>query len=240
LLGSYVFGGPLRVLFINAEDGMSEVALRFRAAMQHHGLADGDVPGLHVAGADTLGITLLRPDGAVARRNEAGWTALTTELDLIRPDVLVLDTLVSLMGGASVNDNAAAAILMGGLVALAAERRIGIIVAHHASKGRDPMSAESAMGAASFVNLARIALGIEPLAEKDAPQVGCPLGRPDRYSALSALNRTYVPLMTRIGGSGSRASRCKMPSPRSTRQVTVSVSWKSLNRGHRVPLSRRC
>src|SRR4029077_18387022 len=79
-----------------------------------------------------------------------------------------------LVGGASVNDNAAAALLMGGLVALAAERRIGIMVAHHASKGRDPNSAESAMGAASFVNLARIALGIEPLAEKDAPQVGLP------------------------------------------------------------------
>jgi len=78
------------------------------------------------------------------------------------------------MGGASVNDNAAAALLMGGLASLAAKRRIGIMVAHHASKGRDPVSAESAMGAASFVNLAPIALGIEPLAEKDAPQVGLP------------------------------------------------------------------
>lgn len=174
LLGSHVFGGQLDVLFINAEDGTSELALRFRAAMQHHGLTDDDVPGLHVAGADILGITLLRPDGGVVRRNESGWIALTTELDRIQPDVLVLDPLVSLMGGASVNDNAAATLLMGGLISLAAERRIGIMVAHHASKGRDPMSAESAMGAASFVNLARIALAIEPLAEKDAPQVGLP------------------------------------------------------------------
>ena len=48
------------------------------------------------------------------------------------------------------------------------------MVAHHAAKGRDPTSAESAMGAASFVNLSRIALGIEPLSEKDAGTIGVP------------------------------------------------------------------
>ncbi|MGK2922455.1 MAG: hypothetical protein ACSLE4_06655 [Methyloceanibacter sp.] len=78
------------------------------------------------------------------------------------------------MGGASQNDNAAAALFMGQLVSVAANRRIAVMVAHHASKGRDPISAESAMGAASFVNLSRIALGVEPLAEKDAGSVGLP------------------------------------------------------------------
>ena len=48
------------------------------------------------------------------------------------------------------------------------------MIAHHASKGRDPTSAESAMGAASFVNLSRIVLSIEPLAEKDAGRLGLP------------------------------------------------------------------
>ena len=48
------------------------------------------------------------------------------------------------------------------------------MIAHHAAKGRDPTSAESAMGAASFVNLSRIVLSIEPLAEKDAGQLGLP------------------------------------------------------------------
>jgi hypothetical protein len=48
------------------------------------------------------------------------------------------------------------------------------MIAHHAAKGRDPTSPESAMGAASFVNLSRIVLNIEPLAEKDAGQLGLP------------------------------------------------------------------
>jgi hypothetical protein len=33
---------------------------------------------------------------------------------------------------------------------------MAIVIAHHAAKGRDPTSAESAMGAASFVSLSRI------------------------------------------------------------------------------------
>ena len=60
------------------------------------------------------------------------------------------------------------------LVRRAADRRMAVIVAHHAAKGRDPTSAESAMGAASFVNFARIALTIEPLSEKDASRIGVP------------------------------------------------------------------
>jgi hypothetical protein len=62
LLGSHIFGGPLRVLYLNAEDATSEIALRLRAAMRHHGLNDADVPGLRLAGVDRLRITLLEAD----------------------------------------------------------------------------------------------------------------------------------------------------------------------------------
>jgi hypothetical protein len=174
LLGANVFGGPLCVLFISAEDPLSELALRIRAAMQHHGLTDSDVPGLYVIGADDWGIPLLRPGTSGPTLNTAGWDELTAELDRLEPDVLIIDPLITVMGGASQNDNAAAALFMGQLVGLAAKRRIGVMVAHHAAKGRDPISPESAMGAASFVNLSRIALGIEPLAANDAGNVGLP------------------------------------------------------------------
>jgi RecA-family ATPase len=50
LLDAHVFGGPLRVLLINAEDSNSEIAL-LRAAMHHQALEDSDLPELHVAGA---------------------------------------------------------------------------------------------------------------------------------------------------------------------------------------------
>ena len=72
------------------------------------------------------------------------------------------------------NNNAAAAVLMAELVRLAADLGIAVIVAHHAAKGRDATTADSAMGAASFVNFSRIALSIEPLPEKDAGRVGIP------------------------------------------------------------------
>jgi hypothetical protein len=174
LLGVHVFGGPLRVLLVSAEDPTSELALRLRAAMKHHSLTDADVPGLHLIGADRWGISLLCPGPTGPILNKTGWDDLTLELDRIEPDILIIDPLISVMGGASQNDNAAAAIFMGKLVSLAANRRIGVTVAHHAAKGRDPVSADSAMGAASFVNLSRIALAIEPLPAADAGNLGLP------------------------------------------------------------------
>jgi hypothetical protein len=113
----------------------------------------------------------------------------------------MLDPLINLMGGVDSNDNSAAALLMGQLVALAAKRNVAIIIAHHAAKGRDPTSAESAMGAASFVSLSRIVLNIEPLAEKDAGLLGLPpweaksvfrvLGTKLNFSPLNADDRWY-------------------------------------------------
>jgi AAA domain/Primase C terminal 2 (PriCT-2) len=144
LLGAHVFCGPLRVLMINAEDPMGEIALRLRAAMQHHGLQDGDVPGLHVIGADRWGVQLLAPGKSGPMLNQAGWDQPTAELDRHEPDVLMIDPLISVMGGASPNDNAAAGLFMGQMVSLAAKRSMGVVVAHHGAKGRDPLSAESA------------------------------------------------------------------------------------------------
>jgi len=172
LLYAHIFGGPLRVLCLSTEDGISEMSLRLRAAMKHFGLTDADVPGLYVIGADRWGFPLLRAEGNRAVLDSAGLNALTAELDHIKPDVLIIDPLIAVMGGVNANDNSPAALLMGQLTKLASERRIAIALAHHASKGRDPASAESAMGAASFINLARVALAIEPLDEKRAGEIG--------------------------------------------------------------------
>lgn len=174
LLGANVFGGPLRVLVLSTEDALPELALRLRAAMQHYGLTDADVPHLYVIGADRWGLPLLRADGNRAILDNDGMTALNAELDHIAPDVLIIDPLINLLGGVSANDNAAAALLMRHLVGLATSRGMAIALAHHTSKGRDLSTADAAMGAASFMNLARIALSIEPLDEKNAGAVGLP------------------------------------------------------------------
>ena len=172
LLGIHVFGGALRVLYINAEDSTGELALRLRAAMQHHSLKNSDVAGLHVAGADCLQLTLLTASRAQPSLNLEGWNKLTAEIDRTKPDVLLIDPLVALVGGVSLNDNSAAALMFGNFVNIAAQRNLAIMIAHHAAKNREATSPEAAMGAATLVNLARICLSLEPLAEADAGKVG--------------------------------------------------------------------
>jgi hypothetical protein len=172
IFGDHIFGGPLRVLFINAEDSTNEISLRLRAAMSHHSLTDADVPGLQVAGVDRIRLTLLSSDRGQPRLNQGDWTVLANEIEEVRPDIVIIDPLVALMGGVSLNDNSAAALAIGNLVGIAAQKDIGIVIAHHAAKNRETTSPEAAMGAASLVNLARICLAIEPLAEKDAVTIG--------------------------------------------------------------------
>lgn len=172
ILGTHVFGGPLRVLYINAEDSTDELALRLRAAMQHHGLKDSDLASLHVAGADCLSLSLLVANRGQPSLNAGGWNDLIVEIDRVEPDMVLIDPLVALIGGVSLNDNSAAALMIGKFVRIAAERKIAILIAHHAAKNREVTSAEAAMGAASLVNLARICLSLEPLAEGDAGRLG--------------------------------------------------------------------
>lgn len=154
ILGTHVFGGPLRVLYINAEDSTDELTLRLRAGMQHHGLKDSDLARLHVAGADCLSLTLLVANRGQPSLNVSGWNDLIVEIDRVEPDIVLIDPLVALVGGVSLNDNSAAALMIGKFVSIAAERKVAVLIAHHAAKNREATSAEAAMGAASLVNLA--------------------------------------------------------------------------------------
>jgi hypothetical protein len=171
-LGQHVFGGPLRVLYINAEDAIAELSLRLRAAMQHHGFKNSDVAELYFVWADQLQLTLLTANRGQPSLNPDGWNQLNAAIDSIKPDILLIDPLVALVGGVSLNDNSAAALMLGSFVSIAAQRKIAIMIAHHAAKNREATSPEAAMGAASLVNLSRISLSIEPLAEGDAGKVG--------------------------------------------------------------------
>ena len=117
---------------------------------------------------------------------------MIAELDQINPDVLIIDPLINVMGGVDVNNNSAAAVLIGRFAALAAKRRIAVMIAHHAAKGRDPASAETAMGAATFVNLCSIVLGIEPLDRRTRRGSGCRRGKPILCFGLSVQSKITV------------------------------------------------
>lgn len=118
---------------------------------------------------------------------------MIAELDQINPDVLIIDPLINVMGGVDANNNSAAAVLMWRFAGLAATRRIAVMIAHHAAKGRDPKSAESAMGAATFVNLCRIVLSIEPLDPKDAARVGLPSWEAASVFRVAGTKQNYRP-----------------------------------------------
>jgi hypothetical protein len=178
---------------MSAEDSRNEIALRVRAAQQHHGLTDADVPGLYVIGADQWGLPLLGTAGGAPRIDQLGFNALISELDRIKPDVLIIDPLINVMGGVNVNENSGAGLLIGQFAALAARRRIAIMIAHHASKGRDPKSVESAMGAATLTNLCRIVLAIEPLDPKDAARVGLPSWEAPSVLRVYGTKQNYRP-----------------------------------------------
>jgi AAA domain len=193
ILDAHVFGGKLTGLYLSAEDGTAEVTLRVRAGMQHQKLTDADVGGLYVIGSDKWGRSLLSGNGGIAELNQQGWAALDAELDCIKPDILFLDPVISLMGGVDGNNNSAAALLMSALAKLAAERRMAIVLAHHAGKGRDTASAESALGAVSFVNLARIVLTIDPISEKDAINMGVPAWEAYSIFRILGVKQNYSP-----------------------------------------------
>jgi hypothetical protein len=179
LMGQKIYGDPanknrLNVLYINAEDQQREIDLRVHGAMVHHKLSANDLPGLHTAGVDRLPLSLLIQLRQAAQLNEPDWQLLEAEIAAVKADIVVIDPLVSVMGGANVNDNAAASVLMKRFVELAAKLNVGFVVAHHTSKGSDIASQNAAMGAASLTNLARIQLSLETLAEGDAAKLGVP------------------------------------------------------------------
>jgi hypothetical protein len=194
LLGAHVFGGPKKVLYLSAEENIDEINRRIRAAMQHHNIAEADLSSLHVIGADRWGLHLVNTISRTPSLDETGWAALRAELDRLQPDIVIIDPLINFLGGADVNDNAVAGLLMGHLAREAAVRNIAVMIAHHVAKGRDPKAAESSMGAASYVNLCRIGLSIDPLQEADAGKVGLPPWEAKNVFRVIATKQNYSPV----------------------------------------------
>lgn len=166
--------GGLRVLFINAEDPTREINLRMRAAAQHYGIPDGQLGSLRIVGAENFGLSLLTLSKAGSTINEEHWTAFLTLINEERPDVVILDPLYSLMGGASVNDNAAMGLFLSRLTALAATKNVSVLLVHHTGKGRDLSSQDASLGAVSIVNAARIVVNLERLSTEAAKKLSVP------------------------------------------------------------------
>ncbi len=198
LLGLPVLLRPLRVLLINGEDGRDMLMLRFRAALHHHGIQEADVkPFLRVVTAnDARGLRLTQTVGSKEALNPAGIAALTDLVDGMEGgcDVVLLDPLMAFLGS-SVNTNEVMAAVMLALNTLARERDLALLVAHHLRKGStvDGDGLDAATGASALTNHCRIAAGLVPMTEGEAPKLGVLPSDAWRFSRLAELGSNYAP-----------------------------------------------
>ncbi|MBR1275620.1 AAA family ATPase [Bradyrhizobium sp. AUGA SZCCT0283] len=160
LLGEKIWGsGPFTSLYINAEDSGIEMRRRARAFCQRHTVTNLD--RLYIAGTDdprVRGLSLLRPAGQNSSvLNPDGLAHLDSLLASLRPDLVIIDPLIALCGGISINDNAAMALAMQEIKRLAIKFNCSILIVCHTKKGGEPGSAEAISGASAIKDLARCA-----------------------------------------------------------------------------------
>jgi hypothetical protein len=197
LLHERVWGSDLKVLLISGEEGTPEINRRMWAFSLAHQITEQQLERLSVVGADderARHISFLRTN----ERNTSlldlnGLTALRSALDAIRPDVLVLDPLVTFCSGGNMNDNAVMAQVMRALKHLAVSFNCAILIVHHTRKGGEQGEAESISGAAAIVNLARRALMPVPMTRDEAQNLKILPSERGRYFRLVDAKRNYTP-----------------------------------------------
>jgi RecA/RadA recombinase len=175
ILEETIWGGKdLKVLFINAEDGLTEIERRVRAFYLAHAsnLSGQKLDRLYVAAAGDARVQrmsfLSTTEKGLSVLDRTGFAVLVSALHSLRPDVLVLDPLVAFCGGGNMNDNALMSLVIRELKRLAAEFDCAVLIVHHTRKGADVGDAEGISGAAAIVNLARRAIMPVPMSEKEA------------------------------------------------------------------------
>jgi hypothetical protein len=163
LLGEKIRGGGnLKALVLNGEDSTDEIRRRTHAFCLAHGIAERDLNGLTVVGADDAWVQrisfLTTNDRGMSALNQDGLDALHLALDTLHPDVIVLDPLVSFCAGGNMNDNAVMSSVMRKLKEIAARYECAVLIVHHTRKGGDAGNVETISGAAAITNLARRAI----------------------------------------------------------------------------------
>jgi hypothetical protein len=165
LLGEKIYKAhDLKVLFINGEDGGTEIRRRVLAFwLAHaHKIGGQNLDRLYVAGANDARVQCLSflrtTDRNFSTIDRSGIDVLEAALETLRPDALILDPLVAFSGGGNMNDNAVMALVIRELKRLAAKFDCAVLIVHHTRKGADDGNAEAISGASATVNLARRAV----------------------------------------------------------------------------------
>jgi hypothetical protein len=217
LLGEKIFGNDLKVLYLNGEDAGVEIARRICAFCLTHNIAEKELRRLFVAGKDDprvhrLSFLEAREKTSVVDRN--GLAALESALEILKPDVVILDPLVMFCGGADMNNNGLMAQMMRELKSLASRFDCAILIVHHTKKGGERGDAEAASGAAALVNLARCALMLVSMTKDEGNAYNIPPSLQWRYLRLINAKRTSRHARRTIVGIISAAKCSPTPSRR--------------------------
>lgn len=168
-----IYGGKLRVIYINAEDSRDEVLRRVWAVGLLHSVTASDLSGLQLLGTDdwqVQGLTFLSNERFGQAVNQAGLDIFETILQAHRPDLVVLDPLIALCGTGNMNDNAAMGSVMKSIKKIAGKFKAAMLILHHTRKGADISTSDSIGGASAIVNLSRRALQLASMTAEEAIQ----------------------------------------------------------------------
>jgi hypothetical protein len=197
LLGEKIRGSNLKALVINGEDSTHEILRRVFAFCLEHGIAEHDLHGLTVVGADDAWVQrisfLTTNERGMSTLNQGGLDTLHLALDTLHPDVIVLDPLVSFAAGGNMNDNAVMSSVMRKLKEIAARYECAVLIVHHTRKGGDAGNVETISGAAAITNLARRAIMPAPLTEDDIKRLGILPSERFQYFKLVDAKSNLVP-----------------------------------------------
>jgi hypothetical protein len=196
ILGEKIWIHKPKVLYINGEDSRIENLRRIWAFCLKSGISQSVLSNLLLVGADderTKKLSFLRSDRGASVLDQASFDFLSALLEAIRPKVVVLDPLIAFCAGGNANDNAVMALVMRALKGLAAKFECAFLVLHHTRKGGEPGHPESISGASSIVNLARKAIMIVPMTEKEADKFGIPASQRRSYFKVVSAKSNMSP-----------------------------------------------
>jgi len=186
------------VLFLNYEEIIQELTLKFEAAARHHNISRTAMEKIHLYGSDTVSdatMTVVDPQTRQPRVNLAWFAWLRRMIIETGAEVVFLDPYTALMLQ-GMNDNGLTYAVVRAVKAVAAECSCAIVIAAHTRKGAavEGEGAEGVMGAAGLTNGARVALGVRRLDEATARVIGAGYGEEGDYREVVNQKANFTPL----------------------------------------------